>query len=208
MYSPLWVGSSSAGYILQSASTQYSPLWVGSSSTGYVLQAASTQYSPLWVGSGSAGYVLQAASSWLLLSTWLNSWQLTNQPTSYDLLLILIFSVVPLCAHSHLVRDLFLVLHHLSGTLSLAKLYHQTHSHLSHPLWNLTSSNYPTDCMCVHARVCLCTCMCVGGCMWVGAHTLMEVCFDYGLFFVMGHMLQFWQIAHKRVHHCYYVTVD
>ena len=166
-YSLLWVGSGSAGYVLQAASTQYSLLWVGSSSAGYVLQAASTQYSPLWVGSSSAIYVLQAASTRLLLSTWLNSWQLTNQPTSYDLLLILLFSVFPLCAHSHLVRDLFLVMHQLSGTLSLAKLYHQTHSQLSHPLWNLTSSNYSIDCMCVLVYMYVCG--------WV--RTLMEVCF-------------------------------
>ena len=49
----------------------------------------------------------------------------------------------------------FLMLHCLSGTVSLAKLDHQMHSHISDYLWNLTSSNYPIDCVCV---VFLCSC--------------------------------------------------
>ena len=50
------------------------------------------------------------ASAWLLLAAWLNSLKLTNQPASYTLLLILPFSIFPLCAHTHLVRDLFLIM--------------------------------------------------------------------------------------------------
>ena len=71
-----------------------------------------------------------AASAWTLLSTWLNS----------------------------LVRYLFLMLHRLSGTVSLSKLHHQTHSQLSNHLSNLTSSSYPADnvCVCVRARVTVC----------------------------------------------------
>ena len=65
-------------------------------------------------------------------------------PASYTLPLILPFFVFPLCACTHLVRYLFLMLHCLSGTVSLAKLDHQTHSHLS----NLASWSYPIDCMC------------------------------------------------------------
>ena len=63
-----------------------------------------------------------------------NSLKFTNQPASYTFLLILPFFVFPLCTRTRLVRDLFLMLHRLSGTVSLAKLGHQTHSHLSyHP---------------------------------------------------------------------------
>ena len=43
--------------------------------------------------------------------------------------LMLPFSVFPLCARTHLVRDLSLMLHRQSGTVFLAKLDHQTHSH-------------------------------------------------------------------------------
>ena len=78
-------------------------------------------------------------SSQLLLSTWLNSSKFTNWSTSYALLLILPFFVFILCTCTCLVRYLFLMLHCLSGTVSLAKLDHQTHSHLSNHFWNLTS---------------------------------------------------------------------
>ena len=53
------------------------------------------------------------------------------------------------------------------GTGFLAMLGHQTQSHLSNHLWNLTSSSYSTDCCCV----------CV--------HMLVEVCFDCILFFAL-----------------------
>ena len=77
------------------------------------------------------------ASTCLFFDTWLNCLKYTNQPASYAHLLILPpFS--SLCACTHLVRGLFLLLHHLSGTLSLAKLGHQACSHLSNHLWNLT----------------------------------------------------------------------
>ena len=69
---------------------------------------------------------------------------------AYALLLILPFSVFPLFAHTRLVRDLFLMLHCLSGTVSLVKLHHQTHSHLSSNLSNLTSSSHPVNCVCAY----------------------------------------------------------
>ena len=60
--------------------------------------------------------------------------------------------VFALCTCTDWVRGLFLLLHCLSGTASLAKLNHQTHSCLSKHLWNLCSSGYPVDsvyvCMC------------------------------------------------------------
>ena len=96
------------------------------------------------------------------LASWLNSLKFTNQSASasYSLFLILPCFVFPMHTLSHFVRDTFLMLHHLSGTISFAELGHQTHSYLSN-YWNLISSNYPVDCMCVHVHVCvvfLCTC--------------------------------------------------
>ena len=52
------------------------------------------------------------------LSTWLNSWKVSNQPTSNALLLIFPFFVFPLWACTHLARD-YLTLHHLCGAVSL-----------------------------------------------------------------------------------------
>ena len=52
--------------------------------------------------------------------------------------------------------------HRLSGTDSLANLDHQTHSHLSNHLWNLTSSSYPIDSVCV----CVCVCVCAVPSVW------------------------------------------
>ena len=79
-------------------------------------------------------------------STWLNCRQFTNQPTS--LLLILPFSIFPLCACTHLIRDLFLMLHCLSGTVSHARLDYQTH--------NFRLSCWLSLSMCV----CACGCAC------------------------------------------------
>ena len=45
-----------------------------------------------------------------------------------------ILSSLCACTHTRLVRNLFHVLHHLSGIVSLAKLGHQTHFHLSNHL--------------------------------------------------------------------------
>ena len=58
-----------------------------------------------------------------------------------------------LCTHTCLVRDLFSY-PELSGTVSLAKLDHQTHSRLLNHLRNLTSSSS-------FACVCVCVCVCV-----------------------------------------------
>ena len=61
------------------------------------------------------------------------------------------------------------MLHHLSGTVSLARLDHQTHSHLSNHLWNLIYSSYWL-CVCVCVRTCqslfwlFCSLLCGGLC--------------------------------------------
>ena len=106
-----------------------------------------------------------------------------------------------------LVRDLFLMLLHLSGTVCLAKLGHQTHSHLWNHLLNLTSSSYPTDSVtsvCVRACVCACVCACI--CVCLRTHVREWVWFDCVLVlcFVIGYVLQFWEKAHKRTHCCFY----
>ena len=82
-----------------------------------------------------------------------------DQPTSYAVLLMLPLFVFCLCTCTHLVRDLFLVVHHLSE-VSIAKLDHQTHSHFSNHLSNLSSSGYPFDsvvhvCLCVYVFLCV-----------------------------------------------------
>ena len=107
------------------------------------------------------------------------------------------------------------MLHHLSGTVSFSKLDCQTH--LSNHLSDLTSSSYLIDCgvcvcvcvwcgvlccvcvCCVYVHVCVCVCVCVRAC------TCVEVCFDCVLVlcFVMGYVLQFGKIAHRRVHFYY-----
>ena len=86
------------------------------------------------------------------------------------------------------------MLHCLSGTLSLVKLDHQTNLHLLNRLWNLTPSGYPVDCVCV--RVCVHACMHV--CSQKFVLTVLVFCF------VMGYVLQFGEIAHKRIHLNYY----
>ena len=105
-------------------------------------------------------------------------------------LLMLPLFVFPLCACTHLVRDLFLLLHHLSGTVSLSKLDHLTHSHLSNHLWNFTSSSYPTDtksvCVSVCVYVCVYVCACVCVCVCARAHkswfvfTVLVLCLAMG----------------------------
>ena len=94
----------------------------------------------------------KTATTQPLLSTWLNPWRFTNQPTSCTLLLILIFLVFSVCAHTLTWSEIFF----LCCTVCLeqsffvvAKFEHQTHSHLSKHLWNLTSSSCPIDCVCV-----------------------------------------------------------
>ena len=62
----------------------------------------------------------------------------------------------------------------LSGPVSLAKLGHQTCSHLSNHLWNLTSSNYPVDC----PSMCMYVCRRMHACVRVGGCTCMCVCMD------------------------------
>ena len=79
------------------------------------------------------------------------------------------------------------MLHRLSGTVSLAKLDHQTHLYLSNHLWNLTSSSYHT----VLPYCALCACVRVYVCRQT------EVCFDSVLVlcFVMGYVIQSGEIA-------------
>lgn len=69
-----------------------------------------------------------------IYATWLISWMFRNISAGYALLLMLPFFVFLLCAYTRLVRGLFLTLHRPSATPSLAKLCHQTHSHLSNYL--------------------------------------------------------------------------
>ena len=109
------------------------------------------------------------ASTWRLLSTWLNSWQFTNQPTSYALLLILPWSVFPLCAHTRLVRDLFFLLHRLFRTVSLSKLDHQTHSQ------SFKSHLFQLSC-CLSLCMCVCVCACVHVCACSGKFLLTVFC--------------------------------
>ena len=120
----------------------------------------------------------------------------------------------------HLENLLTSMLHHerLSGTVSLAKLHHQAHLNL----WNLASSSYANDCVCVCACVRACMCVCVHACVCVCAHICVCVCVCYFLCcialccvllsvcvlvlcFVMGYLLQSGETAHKRVHY-YEVT--
>ena len=114
------------------------------------------------------------------MSTWLN-WKFTNQSVSYALLLLFPFFVLPQCACTHLIRDLFLMLCCLSGTVTLPKEYHQTHSHLS----DLTSSSYPVECVCV--------------CPQKFVLTVFFVLLL--LLFCMGCVLQFGEITHKIKEH-------
>ena len=71
------------------------------------------------------------ASTRLLLTTWLNSWESISQPANFAHLLIVPFSVFPLCAPTRLVKGNFLMMHRQSGTLSLMKQGHPTPSHPS-----------------------------------------------------------------------------
>ena len=156
--------------------------------------------SPLPLGNRSSH---TTGSTRSLLAAWLNSWQFTNQSASFDLLILpLLF--FPLCARTHLIRDFFLMLFRLSGTVSLAKIDYQTHSSLLNHLWNVTSSCYPIDCACMCACVRACMCACVGACVRVCVCVC--VCswkFDCVLVlcFVTRYGLQFGEMAHKRVHH-------
>ena len=107
-------------------------------------------------------------SAQLLLSTWLNSWKFSNQPTMYALFLILSFFVFPLWYCTHLVRlwYYFLMLECLSGTDSFAKLGHQTHSHLTSLKSSLKSHLFKLPyCVCVCVCVCVCMCTCQLGYM-------------------------------------------
>ena len=112
-----------------------------------------------------------------LVFSLLKQWKCTNQPASHTLLLMLSFFAFTLCTHPCLITHSFLMLHRLSGTVSLAD--HQTLSRLSCHLWNLTFSRYPIDSVCV--------CVCAG--TRAHAHSRkFKGCFDCVLnfYFVMG----------------------
>ena len=81
------------------------------------------------------------ASTWLLLTTWLNSWESICQPTNFAHLLILPFSVFPLWTHTGLVKGHFLMLNQLSGTLFFTKS--------GHPTPALPSAVLLIECVCV-----------------------------------------------------------
>ena len=99
----------------------------------------------------------------------------------------LLLSLSLAVAWSEIFFFFFLRLHRLSGTVSLVKLDHQTHSHLSKYLWNLTSLRCPIDSVCL--SVCLFLSLCAR------ARRSLTVFW----FFVMGYVLQFGEIAHQRV---------
>ena len=125
--------------------------------------------------------LLCAAAVWTLLlpSTWLN-WKFTNQHTSYTLLWYF-HSLSSHFLHAFTWSEIFsYMLHCLSGTVSLAKLDHQTHSYLLNHLWNLTSSSCPVDSW-LH--------------VYVHTQSLKSVLVYW---FVMGHVLQFGEIACKK----------
>ena len=160
--------------------------------------------------------------------------------------------VFPLCAHIHLVRDLFLMLDRPSGTVSVAKLDHQTHSFKSFSKSHLSK----LSCW-LSVSVCVSVCMHTWACtslFWLmmkwclmssdvgwhirdkqtnaeawfnkslrprkpegslgrtaqdghlDSHTAPELWFVLTvlvLCFVVGYVLHFGEIAHKRVHYYY-----
>ena len=87
------------------------------------------------------------ASTRLLLTTWLNSRESISQPANFAHLLILPVSVFPLYAYTRLVKGHFLMLHRLSGTLSLTKSGHPTPSHPSNHHLKPIFFSSPTDCV-------------------------------------------------------------
>ena len=89
------------------------------------------------------------ASTRLILTTWLNSWESTSQPTNFAHLLIPPFSVFQLYAHTRLVKGHFIMLRRQSGTLSLTKSGHSPSAHPSNHHLKLIFFNSPTDCVCV-----------------------------------------------------------
>ena len=98
------------------------------------------------------------------------------------------FSVFPLCACIRLVRDLFFILHCLSGTVFLAKLDHQTHIRITFEISPFQA---------ILLTLCVCVCVCV---VCVCDHrSLFWLCFVHCL--VMGYVLKFGEIAHERVHY-------
>ena len=172
----------------------------------------------------STNSLLFATTTWQLLSTWLNSWQFTNQP-AVCVLLILPFSVFPLYAHIRLVCDLFAyaapsVCNSLPCKVRSSSKLTSFESSLKLDLFKL--SYWLCVCVCVCVRVCVCVCvcvcikclcvcvcvcvcvyMCVCVCVYVCAclHKLFWLCFV--LCCVMSYVLQFGESAHERDHYCY-----
>ena len=117
----------------------------------------------------------------------------TNPPAA--LYLGYFYSLSSLCAHALTCLEIFFLrcIVHLSGTVSLAKLDHQTHSYLSHHLCiSPLQAALLTVCACVRACVCACVRVCV--CV------LAEVCFDCVLVLCLVlcscRVLQLGEIAH------------
>ena len=119
---------------------QFSPVWLSSVSlqtacktmrvpklTTFHLNLLLSIGCPLICKNSTNSLLCAATASTLSIPS---TWRSTNQPASFAVLLILPFFVFPLWAHTCLVRDLFLMLHCLSGTCTLSNLDHQIHLHL------------------------------------------------------------------------------
>ena len=115
-------------------------------------------------------------STLLFLSAWLISWRFRNQPASHALLLILPFSVFPLCACTHLVRDLFLMFHCLEQSPLQSQIV--KHTHILQVIFEISPLQAVLLIVCMRAQV--------------------QICFDCVLFlcFVMDCVLQSGEIAH------------
>ena len=129
----------------------------------------------------SLSMVLVCSASSVLLKEFEPCWNAMSLKTRWDFksALIVFFMVMVKTVLCCVGSDTDMHVKPSFTMTSVANLDHQTHSHLSNHHWNLTSSSYPIDCVCVHAQA--------------------EVCFDCVLVLclIMGYVLQFGEIAHK-----------
>ena len=101
----------------------------------------------------------------------LNSWQFTNQPASYALFLILPFFVFPLCAHTHLVRNIFYAAPSVWNSLPCQIRSSNTFTPFKSSLKSHLFMLFYCLSLCARARACVCV--------------FAEVCFDCILFFTL-----------------------